>query len=158
MCTCIFDSYKLTVNTPLAESRSDHDTRHTFQGFTHILVRQLFAVYEMYFHFAVVVSTGLRQCFTNRFVSILQVIFSDQCDVDRLFGLSCVAAFQEFTPWTEPRSFSYRQSHFFENGAIQALCLHQDRNLVDCFCVDRLHYSFIIHITELCHFLAQSVA
>ena len=60
MCTCIFDSDKLAVDTPLTESRTNHYARHTFQSFSYILICQFLAVYEMNFHFAVIVSTRLR--------------------------------------------------------------------------------------------------
>ena len=69
-----------------------------------------------------------------------------------------MTAFQEFTPRTESRSFSYRQPHLFENRAVQSLCLHQKRYFIDCFCVDRLYDSLIVHIAELSHFLAKSIA
>ena len=36
--------------------------------------------------------------------------------------------------------------------------LHQERYFINCFCVDRLHDSLVIHITELSYFFAESVA
>lgn len=71
MGTGIFDGDKLAIDATFAETRTDEHTRHAFQGFGDVVVCQLFTVDEVYRNLAVVVSAGLGEGFTDRFVGIL---------------------------------------------------------------------------------------
>ena len=96
----------------------------------------------------------MSQRFEDTLVSVLQVVFTYQSDVDNFCSL--VATLQERTPWTQSRSFSDWHIHLAQNDLVQFLSLHAERNFVDRRHIQALDYRVFVYITEVSHFLAQA--
>ena len=141
------------LRAALSESRANHVAGHAFEHFAHVLARDVFRIDEVAAHLSVIVDPRLLQRLDDRFVGILQIVFSDQADMQFLRGVG--ATVQEGAPRAEFRSGAHRQTQFFENHAVDTLILHAHRHLIDGGHVGALEHGVRTHVAEVGHFLAQ---
>ena len=154
VCTGVFCSDDLAFDTSLAESRTDNHTRHALESLGNVFLGQLLTVYIVSLYLIVIIGSGMSQRFQNTLISILQIIFTYQSDVDNFCSL--VATLQERTPWTQSRSFSDWHIHLAQNNLVQLLSLHAEWHFVDRRHIQTLDYSVFVYITEVGHFLTQT--
>ena len=73
---------------------------------------------------------------------------------DRFCCFCLMTAFEESAPGAQSRSVAHRKSHFFQDGFIQSLSLHQDRHFIDGRRINALYNGIFIHVTEKGYLLA----
>ena len=140
----------------LSEARANDNAVHGVDFFAYVLARQFLAIDKVCLHFVVVVSTCLRERFEYALIGILQVVFSDEADVDYFGGT--VTTVEEGAPGAESRSFAYGHVEFAQDGSVEPLFLHAERYFVDSGLVETLYDSFRSHVAEIGDFLFQTGA
>ena len=152
--TGVFCGDDLAFDTSLTESRTDHDTRHAFKSLSNVLFGEFLTIYIMRLYLIVIIGSGMSQRFENTLVSVLQIVFTNQSDVDNFCSL--VATLQERTPWTQSRSFSDWHIHLAQDDLVQFLSLHAERYFVDGRHIQTLDDCIFVYITEMSNFFTQS--
>ena len=99
-------------------------------------------------------SRGLLECLDDRLVSVLQIVFTDETDVQLLCGVG--ATVEERTPRAETGRFAHGQSQFLEDHAVDTLILHANRYLVNRGHVGALEHCVGANVAEVGHFLAKT--
>lgn len=148
--TCIFGGYDFSFDATLSESGANHYACHALQAFLYILFGEFLTVHEMSLDLVVIVSTGMCKRLQNTLVSVLQVVFADQGDVDD-FG-RFVAAVEERAPRAQRWGVAHGHAHLAQDDSIQSLCLHAQRHFVDGRHVDALDYRFLVYVAEVGYF------
>ena len=150
----ILSGNEFAFGTALSETGANHVAGHAFEHFAHVFARDVLRVDKVAAYFSVIVDTGLLECLDDRLVSVLQIVFTDETDVQLLCGVG--ATVEERTPRTETGRFAHGQSQFLEDHAVDTLVLHANRYLVNRGHVGALEHCVGANVAEVGHFLTKT--